>query len=152
MPKPMDWNAREGNTMQKENKFFEDLSKMMSSASGAFFDMKREVEQMVATQTEKFVGRMNFVTREEFEVVREMASTAREENEALKKRITELEKTSKTASTKSPAKKAGTTGKTTGSKSGSSTGTAKSTDEAKTEAKSSTKTTSKSNGSTKKDS
>ena len=40
---------------------------------------------------ERFVADLDLVKREEFDVVREMASKARTENEALKARIAELE-------------------------------------------------------------
>lgn len=78
--------------MQKDNKIFDDMARMMSGAAGTIFDAKRELEQQIAAQIEKFLLKMNFVSREEFEVVRDMARTAREENEALKARIEALEK------------------------------------------------------------
>lgn len=77
--------------MQKDNKIFDDMARMMSGAAGTIFDAKRELEQQIAAQIEKFLLKMNFVSREEFEVVRDMARTAREENEALKARIEALE-------------------------------------------------------------
>jgi len=40
---------------------------------------------------ESVLADMDVVPREEFEVVREMARTAREENDALKKRLETLE-------------------------------------------------------------
>lgn len=88
--------------MAKDHAFFEDLSKFASSATGAMLDMKREVEAMVTTQTEKMLTRMNLVTREEFDVVKAMAQKAREENDALQKRLDALEKANKPK----PAKKA----------------------------------------------
>ncbi len=81
--------------MQKENSFFDDMAKLASSATGTLFDMKREVEAAVASQTEKLMLKMNFVRREEFESVKEMAATAREEAEQLKARLDKLEKSAK---------------------------------------------------------
>lgn len=78
--------------MQKDNPLFEDLSKLFSGATGALFDMKREIEAMVASGVESWVAKMNLVTREEFEVVRAMAEKAREENEALRKELESLKK------------------------------------------------------------
>jgi BMFP domain-containing protein YqiC len=77
--------------MQKDNKLFDDMARMMSGAAGTMFDAKRELEQQFAAQIEKFLLKMNFVSREEFEVVRDMAKKAREENEVLKARIEALE-------------------------------------------------------------
>ena len=46
----------------------------------------------------EFVGGMDFVSREEFDAVKAMAATARDENEALKARVEALEKAAGTAS------------------------------------------------------
>lgn len=78
--------------MQKDNPLFEDLSKLFSGATGALFDMKREIEAMVTSGVESWVAKMNLVTREEFDVVRAMAEKAREENEALRKELESLKK------------------------------------------------------------
>lgn len=77
--------------MTKDNKLFDDLARMMSGATGAVFDLKREIEAAVATQMEKFLAKMNLVTRDEFDTVREMARHARAENEALAERLALLE-------------------------------------------------------------
>lgn len=77
--------------MQKDSKFFDDMARMMSGAAGTMFDAKRELEQQFSAQIEKFLLKMNFVSREEFEVVRAMAQKAREENEELRARIEALE-------------------------------------------------------------
>lgn len=81
--------------MQKENKIFDDIARMASSATGTLFDMKREVEAMVASSVEKFLLKMHFVRRDEFEAVKEMAANAREEAEQLKARLDALEKPAK---------------------------------------------------------
>lgn len=78
--------------MQKDSRLFEDIAKMASGAAGAAMDMRREFEAMVSEKIERFVGRGNFVTREEFEVVKAMAEKARAENEALKAEIEKLKK------------------------------------------------------------
>jgi BMFP domain-containing protein YqiC len=46
---------------------------------------------MMRTQAERILRDLDVVQREEFEAVKEMARLAREENEALKARITALE-------------------------------------------------------------
>ena len=53
--------------------------------------MRREVETLFRTQGERFFSQLDLVQREEFEAVREMAMKARMENEALKKRLADLE-------------------------------------------------------------
>lgn len=96
--------------MQKDNKLMDDLARMMSGATGAMFDMKREMETMIAGQMEKFLGKMNLVSRDEFEALREMARKNREENETLKTRLDALE--GKGAENTKPASNRGKTGKT----------------------------------------
>ncbi|HMN37329.1 MAG TPA: accessory factor UbiK family protein [Hyphomicrobium sp.] len=76
---------------QTSNRIFDDLAKMMTDAAGAAEGMKKEVENMMKAQAERFVNSMDLVKREEFEVVKAMAQKAREENEALKTRLADLE-------------------------------------------------------------
>ena len=92
--------------MQKNSQFLDDLTKMATGAASGLLEMRHEVERMVQQQCEKFTSKMNVVSREEFEVVREMAQKAREENEALRKEITALQVKSKTAAKKPTIKKA----------------------------------------------
>jgi BMFP domain-containing protein YqiC len=78
--------------MQKDSKLFEDIAKMASGAAGAAMDMRRELEAMVSDKLERLITRGKFVTREEFDVVRDMAQKAREENAALKAQLEKLKK------------------------------------------------------------
>ena len=76
---------------QSSNRLLDEFAKMMTDAAGVAQGVRREVETAVRGQAERFLGDMNVVQREEFEVVREMAAKAREENEALKLRLAALE-------------------------------------------------------------
>lgn len=76
---------------QTSNPFLDSVAKMMTDAAGAAEGMKREVETMVKAQAERFINSMDVVKREEFEVVKAMAQKAREENDALKAKLAELE-------------------------------------------------------------
>lgn len=78
--------------MQKDNKFFEDAARLASGAAGGFMEMKREIEAMIGNQMEKLLLKMNLITREEFETVREMLVKLRIEQEEMKKRLDALEK------------------------------------------------------------
>lgn len=77
--------------MQTQSAFFDELAKLMSEAAGAADGARREAETVFRSQLQRLVADMEFVSREDFEVVRDMARAAREENEALAARITELE-------------------------------------------------------------
>ncbi|MFP5076710.1 accessory factor UbiK family protein [Rhizobium sp. YIM 134829] len=73
------------------NRIFDDLAKLMTDAAGAAQGVRREVETAARAQAERLLNSMDVVKREEFEVVREMAIKAREENDALLARIAALE-------------------------------------------------------------
>lgn len=74
------------------SRFFDEIAKLMSSASGAAQGVRKEVDTMVQNQVERVLNNLNVVKREEFDVVRDMAQMARVENEKLSQRIAELEK------------------------------------------------------------
>ena len=76
---------------QTTNRFFDEIGRLMNDAAGAAQGVKREVDTLWRNQAEKFLRDMDLVKREEFEVVKDMARLAREENEALKTRIAALE-------------------------------------------------------------
>lgn len=79
--------------MQSKSHFFDDISKLAGSAAGIAQGMRSETETFFRAQVEKFLKDMDLVTREEFEVVRDMAIKAREENVALKARLDAFGKT-----------------------------------------------------------
>jgi BMFP domain-containing protein YqiC len=73
------------------NRILDDFAKLMTDAAGAAQGVRKEVETAFHAQMERWMNSMDLVKREEFDVVREMAIKAREENEALQKRLDELE-------------------------------------------------------------
>lgn len=73
------------------SKFFDELAKLMTSATGAAQGVRKEVDGLVQSQVERVLNNMNMVKREEFDVVRDMAEKARQENERLEKRLADLE-------------------------------------------------------------
>lgn len=78
--------------MQSDNKILSDLARLGQSAAGTLHGVKAEVENQVKTRLESVLQDMDLVSREEFDVVREMAAAAREENEALKAELETLRK------------------------------------------------------------
>lgn len=77
--------------MQSQNRIFDDLVKMMNGIAGTMAGAGREAQESMREKAREFVGGMDFVSRDEFEAVKAMAVAAREENEALAKRIAALE-------------------------------------------------------------
>ncbi len=76
---------------QTNNRFFDEVARLMNDAAGVATGVRREFDTMMRTQAEKYLRDLEIVQREEFEAVKEMARIAREENEALKARIAALE-------------------------------------------------------------
>ncbi len=110
--------------MSANRRLFDDVSKLATSAAGLVQGAGREAEMLLRQRLERILDRMDLVTREEFDVVKEMAMQARMENELLAKRLTVLEeviqannakKMARTTSVgrgKAPAKSAAGTKKT----------------------------------------
>ena len=76
---------------QTTNPLLDQFSKLLTDAAGAAQGMRREVETLMKAQGERILRDMDVVQREEFEAVKEMAAKARDENERLNARISELE-------------------------------------------------------------
>ena len=76
---------------QTRSRIFDDFSKLMTDAAGLAGGARREVETLARAQLERLMAGMDFVSRDEFEAVREMALKARAENEKLEARIAALE-------------------------------------------------------------
>ncbi|APE42702.1 pyrroline-5-carboxylate reductase [Sulfitobacter alexandrii] len=77
--------------MQTRNKFFDDVSQMMTNAMGVAQGARNEAETALKGMVDRWLADRDFVTREEFDAVRAMAQKAREENEALKSRLDAME-------------------------------------------------------------
>ena len=77
--------------MQSQNRLFDDFVKIMNGAAGTVAGMTREAQDGMRERMREFVGGMDFVSRDEFEAVKAMAATAREEVEALRNRLAALE-------------------------------------------------------------
>jgi len=78
--------------VQTDNKFFDDLAKLGQSAAGTLHGVKGEFETMFRTRLEYILKDMDLVSREEFDVVRDMVKQARTKNEILEQKIIALEK------------------------------------------------------------
>ena len=77
--------------MQSENHLIADLVKLANAAAGTAAGMAREARDGARERVREAVGGFDFVSREEFDAVKDMAARAREENEKLAERIAALE-------------------------------------------------------------
>lgn len=92
--------------MQTQNKIIDDLARLASSALGVASGMRHEAESQFRRQFERILADMDLVTREEYEVTKAIAETARAEQEALTERVAELEaKLAELSPAKKPARK-----------------------------------------------
>lgn len=77
--------------MQSQNRFFDDLSKVVNGAVGTLAGVGREAESAMRERVREFMGGQDFVGRDEFEAVKAMAAAARDEADALRARLDALE-------------------------------------------------------------
>jgi BMFP domain-containing protein YqiC len=73
------------------NRIMDEFAKLMTDAAGAAQGVRKEAETAFHAQAERWLNSLDVVRREEFDVVREMAVKALDENEALRAKIAALE-------------------------------------------------------------
>jgi BMFP domain-containing protein YqiC len=84
--------------------FFDDVTRLFDNAAGAARSLGREAESALKAQAERILSTMDVVSREEFEIVQDMAAAARDANEKLEKRLAELEARLETMLAAQPSK------------------------------------------------
>ncbi|MBP2275820.1 MULTISPECIES: accessory factor UbiK family protein [Sphingomonas] len=77
--------------MQSDNKIFDDLAKFLNGAAGTLAGVGREAEAGARARAKEWIGGLDFVSRDEFEVVKAMAAAARDDADALRARLDALE-------------------------------------------------------------
>ncbi|NMW31805.1 accessory factor UbiK family protein [Altererythrobacter sp. RZ02] len=77
--------------MQSQNPMIADFVKLMNGAAGTFAGMTREARESARERIKETMGGMDFVDRDEFDAVKDMAAKAREENEKLSARLDAIE-------------------------------------------------------------
>lgn len=77
--------------MQSDNPILSDFVKLANAAAGTFAGMTREARDGAREKMKEAMGGLDFVSREEFDAVKDMAGKAREENEKLAERLAALE-------------------------------------------------------------
>lgn len=77
--------------MQTDNPMISDFVKLVNSAAGTLAGVGREGRDAARERVREIFGGMDFVSREEFEAVKAMASAAREQADKLETRLAALE-------------------------------------------------------------
>ncbi len=75
-----------------DNKLLDDMARVAGSAIGTVAGIKGEFDHFVRQRIESCLVKMNLVTREEYDVVKDMVIKARMEQDRLLERIVMLEK------------------------------------------------------------
>ncbi len=78
--------------MQTRNRVFDDLAKVAGGAVSTLTGLKAEIEVLIRQQIERFLLDADMVPRDEFDAVKELAANARSGQEALEKRVRDLER------------------------------------------------------------
>src|ERR1700761_4789648 len=73
------------------NRFFDEVARLMNDAAGVASGVKREFDTMFRTQAERWLRDLDVVKREGFEAAKDLARRARDEAEPLKLRVAALE-------------------------------------------------------------
>ena len=92
--------------MQTRSRLLDDLARLANGAAGVASGMREEIEALVQQRLERGLAELDLVRREEFEATEAVAIRAREEQEALEKRVAHLEKKLAASKRKPAAKKA----------------------------------------------
>ncbi|MGC5777626.1 accessory factor UbiK family protein [Methylobacterium sp. NFXW15] len=83
--------------MPPSNRLFDDLARLMTDAAGAAQGVRREAETVVRAQAERLIRDLDVASREELDVLRDLVTSLRTQNEALTARVAALEAKSTTA-------------------------------------------------------
>jgi len=76
---------------QTSSRILDEFAKLVTDAASVAQGVRREAETAFRTQVERWLADMDLVKREDFDVVRELASKARAETERLEARVAALE-------------------------------------------------------------
>jgi len=76
---------------QTTGRIFDEFARLMTDAAGAAQGVRREIDTAIRSQAERILRDLDYVTRDEFEAVKEMAAKARDENDRLAGKLAELE-------------------------------------------------------------
>ena len=76
---------------QYSHPIFDQIGRLMTDAAGVADGVRKEADSLMKAQVDRLLRDADVVRRDEFEAVREMAILARDENEALARRLAALE-------------------------------------------------------------
>ncbi|HHB83456.1 MAG TPA: accessory factor UbiK family protein [Devosia sp.] len=84
--------------MGQGSRVFDDIGRLMNDAAGVADGVRREAETVFKSQMERVVGDLDLVTREEYDVLREIVEVQGEEIAMLQKELASFRTRKKPAS------------------------------------------------------
>jgi len=82
--------------MDQGSKVFDDIGRLMNDAAGVAEGVRREAENVFKSQMERIVADLDLVSREDFDVLREIVEVQGEEIAMLQKELSSLRTRKKT--------------------------------------------------------
>jgi len=76
--------------MNQGSKVFDDIGKLMNDAAGVANGVRREAENAFKVQMERIVADLDLVSREDFDILREIVEVQSEEIAMLQKELSSL--------------------------------------------------------------
>jgi BMFP domain-containing protein YqiC len=73
--------------MDKNNKILDDVAKLFGDGLASIGNLKNEIDSIIKHKMENYLSKMNLVTRKEYDILHEMVSKLRIEQEELKKQL-----------------------------------------------------------------
>ncbi|VBB69606.1 FIG018229: hypothetical protein [invertebrate metagenome] len=86
--------------MQTQNRFFDDLARLLGGAAGTLSGIRNEIEGIFRHQFERLLANTELVSRDEFEVLHTLTQTTRSSQKSLEQRLTALETMAATGSSR----------------------------------------------------
>ncbi|MCF6327537.1 MAG: accessory factor UbiK family protein [Devosiaceae bacterium] len=83
--------------MVQSSKVFDDIGKLMNDAAGVADGVRREAENAFKVQMERVVADLDLVSREDFDILREIVEVQSEEIAMLQKELSSLRTRKKSA-------------------------------------------------------
>ena len=77
--------------MQSRNRILDDAARVAGGALETLAGIRREIEDLVRHRIDTILANRDLVTRDEFDAVKEIAVSARAEQQRLEARVVELE-------------------------------------------------------------
>ena len=77
--------------MQSRNRILDDAARVAGGALETLAGMRREIEDLIRHRIDMILSSRDLVTRDEFDAVKEIAVSARAEQQRLEARVIELE-------------------------------------------------------------